>query len=755
MKTMLLRLIYISFLMSVLSACGLLQPAGTITDKASIQNQRAASAELALSQLQEIDTLIRLDNDWLGGQIESAFISQAAESNSFSFQKIELDFGRQVVELEARVEISDLKGNVILASVVGEVLLDYTSSHLEWLPNIKEFRITSKDFVFDDGSYLEAIPELNLSNLNGFKSEVLEALLQQGNNTIAINAVPMGEVQVGASLPGFASKPARHTQALRGIFMVTGSTMLIESSTTTIALDLSFIPDLSTCPADVTVSRGEFSSAIEEREPVGIANNLSNATDIRYFFSEISGAKQPLTIIHYWFGDGLPMAVQELAVGESEHWRTWSSRGTENAAANRLEVLLVEKESGCILFSKTIRSLAPESTLTRVDQNQASQTFSSLSNDFKLKIAGFSIAEESPEFALIEVRRSFLGNVLQAAMADLSIDAEFDHTSFADLQFSSKLQAFDVEDVSCEQRSCAEAQVCNANLVQCKRQRDTRNCSSCLFRNPLNNRCVSEAIDPLCEAARTRQNIRHDVNRRICIANVEANKFECDQLNAQVARSCEIEAGFEGSVCESIKNSVQSLKDGTPLAIVSAETNSNGSLKANFSNFRINGDLEGLKLDMTLKSQVEINGDIHFSPANIARPLADCITAWSGPFRSRFIATPQVNSLLTTFEASSNTLTANWSGFGMTVDTIPTPLHSVFVGNPQLLANCRIGLTVNQVEESFVDDDANFFHGQIGLDIQPLPSQIHLAPATIQSNTKTHSAKANLSSSFLRFDIKE
>jgi len=205
---MLMRLICFSFLMSVLSACGVLQPAGTITDKASIQNQRAASAELALSQLQEIDTLIRLDNDWLGGQIESAFISQAADSDSYIFQKIELDFGRQVVELDARVEISDLQGNVILASVVGEILLDYNSSHLEWLPNIKEFRITSKGFVFDDGSYLEAIPELNLSSLNGFKSEVLEALLQQGNNTIAINAVPMGEVQVGASFP--ASRLNQH-----------------------------------------------------------------------------------------------------------------------------------------------------------------------------------------------------------------------------------------------------------------------------------------------------------------------------------------------------------------------------------------------------------------------------------------------------------------------------------------------------------------------------------------------------------------
>jgi len=755
MKTMLMRFIGLIIFMSMVSACGVLQPAGTTSNKASIQNQRAASAELALSQLQEIDALIRLDNDWLAEQIEHELVSQASSSDKFRFRKLKLDFGHQVIDLNGSVEISDLQGNTILASVSAEILLDYTSSHLEWLANIKEFRITSKDFVFENGSYMEAIPELSLSSLNGFKAEILDALMQQGTNKIAINAVPLGEVQVGASLPGFADKPARHTQALRGIFMVAGSSMLIESSITSIALDLSFIPDLSTCPADVTVSRAEFTNEIESREPVGIVSNFSNATDIRYFFSEISGAEQPLTIIHYWFADGLPMAVQELAVGESEHWRTWSSRGTEHAAANRLDVLLVEKESGCILYSKTIRSLEPEATLTQVNQAQANQTFAILTNDFNAKIADFSIAAEKPEFALIEVTRPFLGNVIQAAMADLSIDAEFDTSSLTALQFSSRLQPFNVDHVSCEQRSCAEAQVCNANLVQCKRLRDTRNCSSCLFRNPLNNRCVSEAIDPLCEAARSRQNTQHDVNRRICIANAEASKSECDQLNAQIARSCQIEAGFEGSVCESIKNSVQSLKNGAPLALVSAETHSNGSLIANFSNFRINGDLEGLKLDMTLKSEIELNGELHFSPANIARPLADCITAWSGPFRSRFIATPQVSSLLTTFQESSSSLTANWSGFGMTVDTTPSPLQSVFVGNPQLLANCRIGLTVNQVEQSFIGEDANFFHGQINLDIQPLPTQIHLAPATIQSNNQTYSAEAVLSSSYLRFDIKE
>ncbi len=755
MQSMLMRCSCLLIVMHMMAACSLLQAPGTLTDKASLQNQRAATAAVALSQLQNIDTLIKLDNDWLADHIKAEFVSQATASGKFHFRKLKLDFGRQVIAMTAIVDINDDEGRVMSASVSGEILLDFSGSRLEWAPRINQFQITSRDFEFEDGIYAEPIPELHQQTLTQFKSRLTEALIQQGNNTIPINAVPLGEIQVGASLPGFAGSPARHTQALRGVFMVTGSSMLISSSITTIALDLSFIPDLSTCPADVTVSRAEFARDIESREPVGIAGNMGDVKNIRYFYSEIAGAKRPLTIIHYWFADGLPMAVQELAVGESERWRTWSSRGDEQTTADRWEVLVVEKESGCILHSKTIHSLEPETAITRVDQATAKSTFAALTKDFSARISGFSIFEDKPEIALVEVRRPFLGDVLQAALADLSIDAEFDTTRLAALKFTSRLQAFEVRDVICERRTCNEVPVCNTSISQCKRLRDTRDCSSCLFRNPLNNRCVSEATDPLCEAARSRQNAKYDATRKACISNAEASRFECDQLNAQIARSCQIEAGFEGSACESIKYSMNSLKDGAPLAMVSAETHTKGALSANFSNFRIDGDLEGLKLDMTLKSELELNGELNFSPTGIARPLADCIAAWSGPFSSRFIAIPEVNNLLTNFEEDSSTLTATWSGFGKTVEITPSPLESVFVGNPQLLANCRIGLTVSKVEQAFVDEDADFFHGKIALEIQPLPTRIHLAPATIQFGDQIYSAEANLFPNYLRFDISE
>lgn len=758
MQKILIRLFCLVIAMQLMTGCKVLtvlQQSEPVTDQASIQNQRAANAELALLELEEIDTLIRLDNRWLMDQIIARIKAQAAASGQYDFRRLKLNFGRQTIDMDAIVDINDDQGNVISASVSGDILLDFSGSRLEWIPRFSQLRISSSDFTFEDGIYAEPIPELRQYVLQNFNTDIAGGLVEHNNNTIPLNAVPLGEIQVGASLPGFNELPARHTQPLRGVFMVAHSAMLIDSSITTIALDMTFIPDLSTCPADVTVSRAAFIRDINNREPVGIARNMNNATDIQYFYSEISGAKRPLIIIHYWFADGLPVALEELAVGPSERWRTWSAKGSAHNDARHWEVLVVEKESGCILHSKSIRTIEPETIITRVDQAQARQTFTALQDEFNRRTADFSIFEDKPGIVLIEVRRPFLRDVLQASLDELNMDADFDNTTLLALQFSASLQPFETEDIICEHRNCPSITVCKAVLTQCKRLRDTRDCSSCLFRNPLNNRCVSEAIDPLCEASRSRRNIKYDADRAACIADAEAAKQECDQLNAQVVRSCQIESGFEDSACESVKTSINTLKPGAPLAHVSAQTHTKGSLSANFSNFRIEGDLTGLKLDMTLISDLQLIGELNFSPGNIARPLANCIAAWSSPFKNRFVTTPAVNNLLSTFEESNSTLTANWSGFGLTIDTNPSPLESIFVGNPQLLANCRIGLTVDKVETSFAGDDAEFFRGHIVLEIQPLPTKIHLAPASIEIGDRIYIAEARLSARHLRYDIEE
>jgi hypothetical protein len=749
------RLVYITVAVLLMAGCSVLPIGMSDPGLASQHNQSAASAEAALQELEEIDSLIRLSNRQLASHIETTLHAQAASTGRYGFRRLKLDFARQMVALNGVVDINDSEGNVISAIVSGDILLDFGGGRLEWFPRFKQLKISSRNFTFEGATYIEPGPELARSTLQNFKSDIIDAMAERGDNTITLNAVPLGEVQVGASLPGFSDSPARHTQALRGIFMVTGSAMLIDSSTTSIALDMTFIPELSTCPADVTVSRAEFAKSIDSREPVGIIRNHGSTTDVRYFFSEISGAKRPLTVIHYWFEDGLPMTTKELAVGPSARWRTWSSSDLANTDAKRWEVLVVEKETGCILHSAAIRNTRPTPTITPVDPGTARRTFEAFRDEFNARTIDFSITEDKPVIVQIEVRRPFFRDVLQASLSDLSLDADFDPTALSAMQYTAMLQPFETGDIICDHSACPPAPVCKANLAQCKRLRDTRDCSSCQFRNPLNNRCVSEAIDPLCEASRSRQNARYEADRAACISDAETLKQECNQLAAQTLRSCQIEAEFQDSTCETIKTSIKGLKAGAPLAHVSTRTRTRGKLSANFSNFRIEGNLERLKLDMTLKSDLELDGNLNFSPGKIARPLADCITAWSAPFKSRFATTPMVNNLLSNLEESTSTLTANWSGFGLSIDTNPSPLESVFVGNPQLLANCKIGLTANKVEQAFSGDDSEFFSGHVELEIQPLPTRIHLAPATLELGGQMYSAEAKLSAGHLRYDIEK
>ncbi len=669
--------------------------------------------------------------------------------------RLKLDFGQQAILLDALLDISDGQGNVISALLSGEILLDFSGAQLEWFPLVHQFEISTRNFVFADGTYAEPIPELIQQTLQGFNSGITHALVEQGNNIIPLDVVPLGEVSVGATLPNFTDTVARRVQQLRGLFMVTNSVMLIESQTTTLALDMAFIPDLSTCPANVTVSRAGFTHDVESREPVGIASSLGDTDQISYFYSEISGAKQPLTIIHYWFADGLPMAVEELPVGESYRWRTWSERGSAGADARRWEVLVVEKESGCILHSQAIRVPEPELSLVPAEPVEARRSFIELAEQFNSRTSGFSIAADKPEIALVEVSRSFFTDVLRASLSDLNLDAEFESAAMQDLQFEARLQPLAAQDVVCERRDCPTQPVCKANLAQCKRLRDTRDCTSCEFRNPLNNRCVSEVTDPMCEASRKRQNIRYDAERAGCIAHAETLKRECDELAEQTLRGCEIESGFQDSACEAIKTSLQGFGGGEALALISTRAEVNGTLLANFSNFRVGDNLSTLKLDIALQPNLKLDGTLEYKPADIAQPLAECIAAWGASYTSRVLAAPAVNNLLNNLEEGGDRLTASWSGFGLTTNIRPSPLRAVFVANPQLLANCKIGLTPVKVEQAIAGEDAEFFTGTMELQVLPLPTTIQLAPATIIFGDSVYSAPARLLQSHLRYDFED
>jgi hypothetical protein len=719
---------------------------------AGIQYQRIAQAEARLADLDGAEALIRLNNRWLARHVEDSLRARIVSQPHYTLRRLGVKFGRQAGLLEASLDIGDGQGNVISANLKGEVLLDYNGAALEWLPLLHEFEITSRDFVFADGNYAQPLPDLTGQLDQQFHISVLQALIDEGVNQIHLEAVPLADVSVGLSLPGFSTAPAVASSGLRGVFMVAGSATLIESQATTIALDMTFIPDLSACPADVTVSRAGFVREVKDREPVGMARKVDDITDIDYFYSEIAGAKEQLAIIHYWFADGEPMAVEELPVGPSYRWRTWSGRGSAGQGAKRWEVLVVEKESGCILHAQALRAPEPAMQPGMADPTEVREAFDTLTEGFTSRVAGFAITADKPEIALVEVDRAFYGGVLQSAMADLRIDARFDDSSLQALQLDANLQALDVTDVRCEHRDCPSLPVCKANLAQCKRLRDTRDCSYCQFRNPLNNRCISEVLDPLCEASRKRLNDKYEADRAACIADAEAQKRECDELAAQIQRSCELEAGRQDSACNEVKDHMAELGPGASLARIRAHSNLRGELVASFTNFTLGKELE---LDMRLLPRSRLEGEIGFRSASRTGPLTDCISDWSGPFRVRLDAAPDANRLLTGITETDNSLAAQWSGFGLTLAMRPSPIRAIFAGRPQLLANCGIGLTPDRVEQAVVGEHADFFNGSLELLIQPLPTVIRLAPSTLDAGKVTYNAAPRLYRQTLRYEFTE
>ena len=76
--------------LQLVTACSLLQTEMPVTELASLQNQRAASEYLALQELQDIDTLIRLDNRWLAKQFETVLKAQATLDETYKFRKFKI-----------------------------------------------------------------------------------------------------------------------------------------------------------------------------------------------------------------------------------------------------------------------------------------------------------------------------------------------------------------------------------------------------------------------------------------------------------------------------------------------------------------------------------------------------------------------------------------------------------------------------------------------------------------------------------------
>ena len=202
-----------------------------------------------------------------------------------------------------------------------------------------------------------------------------------------------------------------------------------------------------------------------------------------------------------------------------------------------------------------------------------------------------------------------------------------------------------------------------SNYDACPVRRDSRDCTTCLFVNPLTNRCVNEGQDPMCEAARSAINARYERNREACIENAQAERDACDRLRAQEVRSCELEASMEISACESRKRQLDTLRTAGTVATVNGTATVAGDVGVSFSGFRIEGDLDRFWLNLGMTADLGVRGNIDFTPSERLGELANCVAGWRGDYATRVVQPHWESGLVSFMEETPDALVTTWSGF--------------------------------------------------------------------------------------------
>ncbi len=643
--------------------------------------------------------------------------------------------------IEATLQIANGSDEPLRANLNGDAILTFSGNQLNWLPRFDQLKVSDSGFEFEGQTYSEATGELEDMLLHRVNSEVADAVIVAGRNVVQINALPLGQIEVGAALTNFPDVAATKTHALGGVFTVAGSSILVDRGTTSIAADLGFIPNISDCPADLQVSRSTFARQIVNREPVGITRLLDEKVAVSHFFTEISGATRPTAVVHYWFADGKPVELEELSVEPSYRWRTWSSMSIDPKLASNWEVIVVEKETGCILHSLAIRT-DPAMALTPVPEEPAADpaSFSTFREEFEQRVSGFSIQGERPDIALIEIPLPFLKDALHASLKDIQIVVDIDTGDLPAQRLSGNLQPFNVADILCSKRECVAQRECDTGFTQCARQRDTRDCTTCLFRNPLNNRCINEGIDPICEAARTAQNVRYERARSACLEREAAAGQDCGRLRSQEIRSCEIDREYS---------------DAGAFAGVYMELKTTGRFTAVYSEFEIEGNLARIRQNLDFSAALKLSGTIRFAPKTELGPLAACMNAWQKSFDGIVVLPQLANSMIGTIVPTQTALVTTWTGQVVTASISPSPLEALFVENPNLLANCHIGLTVGKVAAAVTGANSKYVAGSYPFEIQPSPSRIDLARASVAFDGEVFNAMPVLSSTHLKYEVRD
>jgi len=101
---------------------------------------------------------------------------------------------------------------------------------------------------------------------------------------------------------------------------------------------------------DLKLKDIQFCTAIENRNPLGVADVFVDTTEQIYCHTTLEGAAEPVKVWHLWYHNDQAKASIRLDI-KGSHWRTWSLKKIIPAWAGQWRVDVV-KADGTILGSK-------------------------------------------------------------------------------------------------------------------------------------------------------------------------------------------------------------------------------------------------------------------------------------------------------------------------------------------------------------------------------------------------------------------
>lgn len=742
----------------MLAACAVTKPGSKAPGvHAQPQAMRIFDTSRQLDELETVDLLLTVDNAVIAPYLRKRLISALARIPGWTGDTVRLTFLSGYVALDIKGSYELTAQNPTSVSLSGELVPYFQPGNLAWQASLHDLQAPDlarpAEPATETAGELLPGPPVDLAAIRDqLEKQLREAMSSEAHDGITLNAMPLGILEAGIRLRSPFDLIQSESSALAGVLTVAGAAALIDPGQTRFALDLGFVATLPECTGTVGIGRATFAREISNREPVDTAVGRATSDHAQVFFTDVLDARSPTTVIHYWFADGRPVSIAELNVEPSARWRTWSAPPDELTSVSHWQVLVLEKRSGCVLAQRALQIERPVSP-PDVARNNVN-TFSNLAQKFAKRTESLQQATDDNDIAVVAISKGFFARSLSEAMADIRLVSTPQVNDGASLPISARISAVPGETLSCNRQECGSERVCTLKFDNCPVLRDVRDCSSCLLRNPLNNRCIREAEDPICLATRDTENTRLEDNRQACIARETRLRDNCLLVRELEQENCSAQASLESNSCAARIEAMTTRFDAqSPLAEIQGQATLSGAMRFEFSEFRLEEDLQRVSMVLSLDADLLVNGQVNFKPVPDLNVLSQCLQATSDKYSTSIALPAWQGGLVAAVTTEASGLMAQWSGLIQRLEANPSPVIQFFTSHRDAISNCDIGLSADQLLNNLSGPGTDLLLGIFDLDMQPEPTRVTLLPATLQIDGNIWQGNATIAGQTVSYQL--